>query len=503
MSAINSGYTNPLRPTEQPNSQIQNSKILCVFKKAIDGLVFACKYTNLCIKKLHYFMIAGSLSDYISKMPSRNETIANLSAGLNIDDKLELLKNAIKIAYCMTNTSAFRIYAADPIKLAKNTLNIDHLCNLMQNIDYSSQGELSPKILNALTRLNPANRHTALNYLRNHQRCIQGPLGNLIASEIITRDIQELNSILVTFREFGVSAQLYYRRSQADDVNLFREICNLYQLPEGDRQQIILLLTDYFRDNFINNSFRKRALLAQLIAAPFEQRYYLLRLPAPAAPARQNAIDVHSGMRDDTTLIAIGKLYEKYPKLIPTTTHSAYLELLAYINADAKNKERALRALQQPRLPGASFGPLVSDTKFTLLGHEISGKEFAARLWLFAKSIDDLKERENAKFGIVKALADSFDEFGTLVCNQGKVQRLIVSVLQGRLEGVNIEGHDLGQMTAADAITAFFSISAHQTIDKLSVLLAAAEMFCDENPRVIKDSFMEQILLYAQVQDIS
>lgn len=502
MSAINSSYANSLRPAEKTSSQIQNSKIIYIFKKAIDGLVYACKYTNLSFKKLHYFMIAGSLSDYLITMLRRHETIADLSADLCINDKLELLRNAIKIAYCMTQTSASSIYAADPIKLAKNTLHIDRLCYLLQDIDYSSQGAMSPKILHALTRLNPANRDIALNYLRNHQRCIQGQLGHLIASEISNRDIHELNSILETFRQLGASTQLTYRRAQTDDVNLFREICNLYLLPQADREQIILLLSDYIRDNFINTSSRKRTLLSQLIAVPSHQRHDILGVPIPAAQVRQNTIDVHSGVRDDTTLNAIRILYAQHPSLSKTTIDTAYLELIAYINTDAKNKDRALRALQQPRSPGASFGPLVSDTKFTLLGHEIAGKEFAARLWIFAKNIDDPKERDNAKYSIVKSLADSYDASGSLVCNQGKVQRLVVSVLQGRLEGVNIEGHDLGQISATDAINVFFSIPAHQTIDSLKDLLEAAETFCKENTRVIKESFMEQILQYAQVQGI-
>ncbi len=72
------------------------------------------------------------------------------------------------------------------------------------------------------------------------------------------------------------------------------------------------------------------------------------------------------------------------------------------------------------------------------MGLSISGEEVIGRLWIFASKLTG-SEETNAKESMVSGLKDSYDEFMGKVCNPGKVQRLVVGVLQGRLPGVNIE----------------------------------------------------------------
>ena len=94
----------------------------------------------------------------------------------------------------------------------------------------------------------------------------------------------------------------------------------------------------------------------------------------------------------------------------------------------------------------SDFGSLLGEgnDQVTSCGINMSAKEWMARLWFFAstytdpnaKNNDDVeKEQENAKYSIVSSLADAIETDGHRVCNPGKIQRLLVGVLQGRMEG--------------------------------------------------------------------
>lgn len=75
-------------------------------------------------------------------------------------------------------------------------------------------------------------------------------------------------------------------------------------------------------------------------------------------------------------------------------------------------------------------------------------------------------------------------------------------MLQGRLEGVNIEGHDLGHISKADAMTMFFLKEARRAIATLDELLQEAIQFCAENPAVKKDAFLQEIRDFAEQNEI-
>jgi hypothetical protein len=209
--------------------------------------------------------------------------------------------------------------------------------------------------------------------------------------------------------------------------------------------------------------------------------------------------NVHAGDRDESTNIALQELIAQQGPLSQQDINQSYDQLLFYISnfPDAHTSELALDALVRPRTPGESFGPLVSGDPFTYLGFEIHGKELAARMYRFADSILDPRDKDNAKVGIVHALSQSF-EGGERVCNQGKTQRLVTAVLQGRLQGVNVEGHDLGVITKQQAVQMFFHNPAHAALlerddDARVELLAAANAFADINPNVQRAEFIAEI----------
>ena len=177
-------------------------------------------------------------------------------------------------------------------------------------------------------------------------------------------------------------------------------------------------------------------------------------------------------------------------------------EFTQYLNdcqMDAQHKRLALHALSGPG-DGTDFGPLLSETHFNIHRLRISGGEVVGRLWIFASQLVE-PDQTNAKNSMISALKDSYYQ-DSRVCNEGKTQRLVVGVLQGRLQGVNIElGADM-QLPTAQAVEMFFNVEAHRNIDQLAPLLEAANRFCDVNPLVNRAGFIREIEIYAQNQEI-
>ena len=58
------------------------------------------------------------------------------------------------------------------------------------------------------------------------------------------------------------------------------------------------------------------------------------------------------------------------------------------------------------------------------------------------------------------------------------------------------------QVSAEQAMQMFFTIEAHQAINTKDNLSEAANRFCDENPGVNRQEFIEEINAYAALQDI-
>jgi hypothetical protein len=165
---------------------------------------------------------------------------------------------------------------------------------------------------------------------------------------------------------------------------------------------------------------------------------------------------------------------------------------------DSQDKQLANWALLAPKREDEVFGCLISQEPFTLLGLEISGKEVIGRLWIFLSDLVE-PDRTNAKIGMISALKNSYDDVGIRVCDQGKTQRLLLRVLQGRLEGVNIELTEGMQIPTTQAIRMFFSIEAYQHIQQLEPLLEAARRFCDENTLIAdRVDFLREIRKYAE-----
>ena len=97
---------------------------------------------------------------------------------------------------------------------------------------------------------------------------------------------------------------------------------------------------------------------------------------------------------------------------------------------------------------------------------------------------------------MITALSTSYTGNEERVCNEGKVQRLVINVLQGHLPGVDVDQIP-AEVAAAAALNMFFNVERNRGIANRGELLAAAELFCQENPRVGMLGFLAGIREYA------
>jgi DNA-directed RNA polymerase specialized sigma24 family protein len=220
-----------------------------------------------------------------------------------------------------------------------------------------------------------------------------------------------------------------------------------------------------------------------------------------AQVAAEHGVNVHEGNRDHRVRAAIKLLRQRQREISRDRINQAVQEFTQYLNGremNAEDKQLAQLALLAPKGPNEIFGPLISENNFSILGLVISGEELIGRLWAFASKLAE-PDQTNAKGGMISALKDSY-LMGSRVCNQGKTQRLIVAVLQGRLAGVDIELIPEMQVSTPQAVQMFFTMKAHRDIEQLEPLVGAANLFCDENPAVNRADFVREIREYAQAQ---
>lgn len=239
--------------------------------------------------------------------------------------------------------------------------------------------------------------------------------------------------------------------------------------------------------------------------APLRADYVRDRLAGIHHPEPAQGINIHEGDRDDRVRAAVQLLYQGQGDLPQVTINQAADAFVAYLNDSPVNdtdKQLAREALLTPIRDDEQFGPLIEQENFILSGLEVSGRELIGRLWIFASQLDD-PDQTNVKRAMISALKDSYDIWGR-VCNEGKTQRLVLAVLQGRLEGVNIEGAIIqNQVSKAQAMQMFFQVEAHRLIDTKTNLIQAANQFCDENPGVNRQEFFEDINIYATEQEMA
>jgi hypothetical protein len=291
--------------------------------------------------------------------------------------------------------------------------------------------------------------------------------------------------------------------------------CNAEALWNEDRDAILFTI-QHAGNERAGRMQRVRDQIPQDLANGLENRDIVRRIlvlletplnqPIPPLRARMaelaaeghNAIDVHHGSRDAKTREAIELLKKQQGPLETNTIKEAVGNFIQYLNDNKGNAEIRAKAQQALNGPDETWPPLLHNHALHAIDGgrlRISGEELIARLWIFANEQKSETERENCRFGIMKALSDSI-EYGGRVCPPGQTQRQVISVLQGRLEGVNVDDVEVVRAKTLNEHTAAFLSGQMTTTDRAQLIQAAGE-YLNQNPDVNRDAFMAAINTYA------
>jgi len=333
---------------------------------------------------------------------------------------------------------------------------------------------------------------------------------------LIADSISDLSRIPVIELD-GFIAHVIQLRSPIPDpyeimVNTRNVIETLCQIPADERTARVNRTIVQLQQDILQNlpGFDRRYRTRQLLETPLNQNLPPVGGMVEVAMAGNAAINVHAGLRDQRTIAAIALLRGKQGILDQNQINQAMEEFKNHLQTiqgiTPETRERALLALEGPA--ANDFGSLLSDPQCG--SYHISGAEVIARHWIFATTYEDpthneqlaQRERNNAKLGMITALSTSYTP-GTRerICNEGKTQRLAISVLQGRLPGVDIDEIP-ALIPIVDAMAMFFAIPQHQGIETRTALLATADLYCQENPRVERLGFLAAIQNYADLQEM-
>lgn len=238
--------------------------------------------------------------------------------------------------------------------------------------------------------------------------------------------------------------------------------------------------------------------------------------------------NVHFGSRDARTVDAVLKLENVVSEHIAAdasdeaeSVQAAFRHLMEKFDSWALEfpgkAPRVRKAFGLEACPGfqplLQLGEPIKGHHFTLNGYDMNGMVLLSRLQVFIENFeregvyscqsDD--QKNTAYHDLFSALDDCLNDYGSLVCNQGKTQRLVVSVLQGRLEDVDIDQFVVSQADAgvnvlspSQAIDQFF-LSEENRDYNWHTLLVKAKKFIMQNPLVEARSFYEELFKFAQL----
>lgn len=167
------------------------------------------------------------------------------------------------------------------------------------------------------------------------------------------------------------------------------------------------------------------------------------RLPKNDISIYNKGINVHDENRDVRTFKAIELMVSKWDAS-PEDIEKYFQKFIKYIkqiNLDETKEKAFNKVLYGTNRSTHEFGGLLEEN-ILINNKKYTGKELIARFFHFAskfKGENKQKERENLKISVVNGLISSLqidnkEGDSHVVCLPGKLQRLAISTLQGRLK---------------------------------------------------------------------
>lgn len=407
--------------------------------------------------------ITSYASDYKYSEVPKNNTVQNLILNqLVISSAFDKTQEIFTTAFTLLE----KLKVVSPEK-------IPGLCNFFGELSRGITGDDNVRLLDALLKINERDYQNFIHVLNAllHAKPNDNRLDMVYALVRLNPDLYEFLQMFIAHNQGVFSRISFYELN-----NFIRPTTNQQQLTEWFQQAEERLAQQQQRD---------------------ANRLYF------------NGLDVHNGARDSDSTTAIRLLishqvnvnkhvflnnYENFVKEIDVVLDRVIAEAQAR-NADL---QKAIENRETPDLKKAELTKQMQQNNKTIQKREadkvkvkqvlgIKGvpqtggfgaflngnissydlpnmdpKEFLGRLWYFTTQLPDDtsdpenpgKDRVNAQISLMTGLADSIDSNGSLVCNPGKLQRMVIGVLQGRLAGVNIDKVDMQVALSAEQIQA-------------------------------------------------
>jgi hypothetical protein len=204
----------------------------------------------------------------------------------------------------------------------------------------------------------------------------------------------------------------------------------------------------------------------------------------------EDGIDVHAEGRDARTEEALELLLAHQSALDEPTIEAACVDFRAFVETqEGQRRDRAKLAMDNSDDSLGCEGLIYASSIFGYGG--LSGAGLIGRLWEFARTFNEGSEESVIRDSIVSALVDSIEDDGQIVCNPGKVHRLVCGVLQGRLAGVDNDDWvrletAYREVTGPEVARLFFT-PARQAMEGAEELRREIDGFLAENPRVRRE----------------
>ena len=222
-------------------------------------------------------------------------------------------------------------------------------------------------------------------------------------------------------------------------------------------------------------------------------------------------IDVHNESRDDKTKTLILRFFELY-SLTKDEEVKYFDEFWDYKRTLSPTKLEIFYRVCGYDENMNEIGRNTNDFGGFLTGDIVLGgvtykaKNFIALFWKFASTFDDPncindevrdedcieRDRDNIKYGIINGLVDSLDvRDNHVVCNPGKIQRLAVSVLQGRIK-------DNGKLLYVDSGIEEVVVKDEYitNLNEIYNYLKPFYSFCTEHPTMEIERFFNEFFIF-------
>jgi len=329
----------------------------------------------------------------------------------------------------------------------------------------------------------------------------------------------DLLNINVNYLNDGLLLLIYLNKITQSKKNHFKTIFSfdVYTTEFNPLQRIakILLFCKHCKYNINNTLFFKLNLLSFSPSNSYIEHINRLNITEEHININNNiynkGIDVHNKSRDNKTKTLILRFFQlysltkdeevkyfdefwDYKRTLSPTKLAIFYRVCGYdenMNEIARNTN--------------DFGGFLTGD-IILGGVTYKAKNFIALFWKFASTFDDPncindevrdedcieRDRNNIKYGIINGLVDSLDiRDNHVVCNPGKIQRLAVSVLQGRIK-------DNGKLLYVDSGLEEVIVKNEYitNLNEIYNYLKPFYSFCTEHPTMEIERFFDEFFIF-------